>query len=104
MIAPSRRNFLKSATAAAAVLSIQRENVWSQSTPGEVQVWSTFRDRRYAAAEPLSWKPVKAVEADAIVIDPSTTKQEILGFGGALTDATCYVISQMKEDERKAIN
>jgi glucosylceramidase len=68
-----------------------------------VRVWSTFRDRRYAAAEPLSWKPVKAVEADAIVIDPSTTKQEILGFGGALTDATCYVISQLKEDERKAI-
>jgi glucosylceramidase len=64
-------------------------------------VWATFRDRRYESVQPLAWKPVTAVSADAIALDPSTTKQEILGFGGALTDATCYVISQMPESDRR---
>jgi glucosylceramidase len=68
-----------------------------------VRVWSTFRERRYAAAEALAWKPVKTIEADAIMIDPTAIRQEILGFGGALTDATCYVISQLKPDERQAV-
>jgi glucosylceramidase len=65
-----------------------------------VRVWATFRDRRYESVQPLAWKPVTAVAADAIALDPSATKQEILGFGGALTDATCYVISQMPESDR----
>jgi glucosylceramidase len=43
------------------------------------------------------------VLADAIVLDPGTTKQEVLGFGGALTDATCFVLSQMKAGEREAV-
>jgi O-glycosyl hydrolase len=35
------------------------------------------------------------VAAEAIVLDPKTTKQEVLGFGAAMTDSTCYVLSQM---------
>jgi glucosylceramidase len=65
-----------------------------------VKVWATFRDRRYESVQPLAWKPVTSVAADAIALDPSNTKQEILGFGGALTDATCYVIGQMPESDR----
>ena len=57
MIASSRRTFLKSASAAAALISFQRESAWSQSTPGEVEVWSTYRDRRHSASAPLNGSP-----------------------------------------------
>src|SRR5271166_1894906 len=106
MAGGSRRGFLKTASATAAALAVSgRIPAWAgaQGPSGMVRVWATFRDRRYAQAEPLSWKPLTAVAADAIPLDPDTTKQEILGFGGALTDATCYVLSQLTENERQAV-
>ena len=102
----SRRGFLKAASATAAALAVSRRiPAWAGAagTPGPVRVWATFRERRHAQAEPLEWKPATAVAADAIVLDPAAARQEILGFGGALTDATCYVLSQMPEDERRAV-
>ena len=90
----SRRSFLKVASSTAAAIAItNRYPAWAgqQGSPGLVRVWSTFRDRRHAAGEAIAWKPVSDVAPDAIVLDPASTKQEILGFGGALTDATCCV-------------
>ena len=75
----------------------------SRRHQGPVQVWSTFRDRRHAAGESLAWKPVVQVAPDAIALDPSATRQEILGFGAALTDASCYLLSQLRDDERAAL-
>jgi len=75
----------------------------SGAEPGPVRVWQTFRDRRYAEAEPLRWKPATEFAADAIVLDPATAKQSILGFGGAMTDATCFVLSRMKAEARAAL-
>ncbi|HWG20498.1 MAG TPA: glycoside hydrolase family 30 beta sandwich domain-containing protein [Terracidiphilus sp.] len=103
MVARSRRNFLKSATAAAAVLTIAPPRTWAQPSASSVRVWSTFRDRRHAAAEPLMWKPAGQIAASAIVLDPSATRQQILGFGAAMTDAACYVLSQMSQSERDAV-
>lgn len=99
----SRRRFLKAASVTAAALAVSRRfPAWASesATQGPVRVWATFRDRRYAQAEPLAWKPATEVAADAIVVDPGTAKQQVLGFGGAMTDATCYVLSQLTESER----
>ncbi len=49
-------------------------------TPGPVEVWATFRDRRHQKGAPLAWKPVSAVAADAIVLNPAEARQEMLGF------------------------
>lgn len=102
----SRRGFLKAASVAAAALAVSRRiPAWASeaATRGPVRVWATFRDRRYAQAEPLAWKPATEVAADAIVVDPGTAKQQVLGFGGAMTDATCYVLSQLTETERHSV-
>jgi glucosylceramidase len=99
----SRRNFLKSASATTAALAASsRVPAWATSS-SSVQVWSTFRDRRHAAAEPLAWKRASEIAADAIILDPASTKQEILGFGAALTDASCYVLSQLTDAEREPV-
>src|ERR1700722_5055178 len=99
----SRRDFLKTASATAAAMAVTNNvAAWgaqgSQAPPvSPVKVWSTYRDKRHAAGEPLQWKQASQIAADAIALNPEATKQEILGFGGALTDATCYMISQLKE-------
>jgi glucosylceramidase len=101
-----RRGFLKAASATAAALAVSgRIPAWAAeaATSSPVKVWATFRDRRYARAEPLAWKPVTQVAADAITLDPAATRQEILGFGGALTDSSCYVLSQLTAAERQAV-
>ncbi len=98
----SRRGFLKAASATAAVLAAGKgHSAWAAGKAA--QVWATSGSKRYAKQDALGWKPVSDVRADAIVLNPTAPRQEILGFGGALTDATCYVLSQLKADERAAV-
>jgi glucosylceramidase len=96
----SRRGFLKTATGTAAALTFaNRIPDWAQGA-GPVKVWSTYRDRRHVQGESIAWKPAGQVAAEAIALDPKAAKQEVLGFGAALTDSTCYVLNQMSETER----
>ncbi len=102
----SRRKFLKAASATVAALAVSRRipaGAAVAGPTGPVKVWATFRDRRHAQGEPLAWKSVTAVAADAIALDPGATRQQILGFGGALTDATCYVLSQIPDAQREEV-
>src|ERR1700758_3183922 len=106
MASGSRRGFLKAASFTVAGLAAShRIPAWAESigATGPVQVWSTFRDRRYAWSEPLAWKRFTAVASDAIVLDPTSTQQEMLGFGAAFTDAACYMLNQLHRDERAAL-
>jgi glucosylceramidase len=68
-----------------------------------VKVWSTFREQRHAASKPLTWKPATEIGANAITLDPAAAKQEMLGFGAAMTEASCYVLSQLSDAERQPI-
>lgn len=79
-----------------------RMPAWAQSAAasGPVKVWSTYRDRRHAEGEALDWKPAGEIAAEAVVLNVGATKQEVLGFGAAMTDAACWVLSQMSEQER----
>ncbi len=106
MASGSRREFLKTASVTMAGLAVSnrfpaRADV-ARAT-GSVQVWSTFRDRRHAASEPIAWKPATAIVPDAIMLDPTTTQQEMLGFGAAFTDAACYLLNQLHSDERASL-
>jgi glucosylceramidase len=106
MPSASRRDFLKTASiAAAGTVASSRVRAWAagMQSHGPVQVWGTFRDRRHAALPSLSWKPATAITPDAIILDSSTTQQEMLGFGAAFTDASCYLINQLQPDKRAAL-
>jgi len=100
MAKSSRRGFLNAATGTAAAMTLSRTIPGLADASGQVKVWSTYRDRRHAPGEPLAWKPAGQVAAEAIALDPAAPKQEVLGFGAAMTDATCYVLSQMSAAER----
>jgi glucosylceramidase len=99
----SRREFLRSAAAGGAALAVAGPAAWAQAAPGTAQVWTTYADRRHASFDSIAWQPLRLQAADAIVLDPSTIKQEVLGFGGAFTDAACYVINQMPDAQRGSL-
>jgi len=106
MASSSRRGFLKAASATAAALAVSEQiTAWAESPTGAspVQVWSTFRDRRHAPVAPLAWKAAEQIAPDAIVLNPSSSRQEILGFGAAFTDATCWVLSQIPPEQRSGL-
>jgi glucosylceramidase len=94
---------LKTASATAAALAVSSKVPAWAAAAGKVDVWATFRDRRHAQGAPLEWKPTTQVAADAFALDPGAARQEILGFGAALTDASCYVLSRIADAERKAL-
>ena len=102
----SRRKFLKTATATAAALAISRRipALTASSAPsGTVKVWGTFRNQRHAEVGSLEWKQPRQVAADAIQLDTGATRQDILGFGAAITEASAYVLSRMSEAERAPV-
>ena len=107
----TRRNFLAMTTVSAASLPLVKafssETVESPQakSPGEpVSVHITAGNQRYAPSGSLAWQNAnRAPAADTIVLRGTRSKQPILGFGAALTDAACYVISQMPEAERERL-
>jgi len=57
---------------------------------------------RYSSAPSLSWRAAGAAE-NAVVLDPSTKFQEMLGFGAAFTDAACYMFNQLPAPARQTL-
>jgi glucosylceramidase len=103
MVVRSRRSFLKSASVTAAVLTRPASRLLADVVSTQVRVWSSFRDRRHATSAPLTWTSAEQISAEAIVLNPTATRQEILGFGAAMTDSSCYVLSQLSDSERQSV-
>ena len=69
-----------------------------------ISVWVTSGKDRFAAAPQLSWGPAPAASrAGQIRLDPSEKYQAILGFGGAFTDAACYMFNQLSPSAREQL-
>jgi glucosylceramidase len=98
----SRRNFVKSVSASTAVLAVA-PRTFAQARDSGIRVWSSYRDLRHKEGTALAWKPATEVRANAIVLNSADKRQSILGFGAALTDSSCYVLSQVSQTERAAI-
>ena len=100
----SRRGFLKTASATAAALAVSRHiPAWSAEAGGLVKVWGTFRDRRHAALDPVAWKATGDVSANAITLNTNDARQQMLGFGAAITEASAYVLSRLNDADRQKV-
>jgi glucosylceramidase len=104
----SRRDFLALlfcglGTALSPELLLTRP-AWSAPRPDTtaISMVVTGGDKRLATANPLSWASATS-SADRIVVDPGQKFQSILGFGGALTDATCSTINGLPADKQNAL-
>jgi glucosylceramidase len=102
----TRRDFVKAIGAGSLLLAADSRGGWCafrDETPQTTSIWLTEGNRRHVRGDSVSWRPLKTARADAIALDPSSAKQEVLGFGGALTDSTCYLLSRMSAERRRAL-
>src|SRR6185312_3693735 len=97
----SRRDFLgKAAFATASLFCATETPLWaaaSRSLSG-ARVWVTAPEKKFQEIERQLWRPASA-SAD-IRIDPTKRFQSIVGFGGAFTDSSCYLLGQMQPTHR----
>ena len=70
----------------------------------EISVWVTSGEQRFAAAPKATWRAAGPVPGtDQLRLDPGTKFQQILGFGGAFTDATCFTFNRLSPTTREKL-
>jgi glucosylceramidase len=94
----TRREFAGWTTAA---MALSQAVPSSAEAAGTITVRQTAGSKRYAEEPPLQWQPARESAAGVITLDPARTYQEMLGFGGALTDASAYMINRLAPDARE---
>ena len=76
----------------------------SSQPSGRIRTWVTSGEKRYAPGPGVVWSSGKgSTQAETIDLHPEHRSQEILGFGAAFTDASCYMFSQLTPDARQAL-
>jgi len=102
-----RRAFLKfSALAAASSAASNSLGALAAENPAaatQIKAWRTSGQQRFESISAPAWQPGAEVSPVSIRLDPNQRYQQVLGFGAALTDATCYLLEQVDATKRKAI-
>jgi glucosylceramidase len=100
-----RRAFLKfSALAAASSAAPGSMRALAAGNPAsQLKAWRTAGHQRFESIEAPAWQVGVTASPVSIRLDPSQRYQQVLGFGAALTDATCYLLEQVDAAKRKAI-
>jgi glucosylceramidase len=102
----SRRDFLKLSAGSAAALAASGALLKSASAAGpdgDLTIWVTDDTRRLQPAPSIAWKTASGASPDTVTLDPGKKYQDILGFGGAFTDATCYTFNRLDPGVREKV-
>lgn len=104
----SRRTFLKlAALAAPSATSFGSLSAWGMAPGSEsgrpVQAWQTSDKLRCQKINVPEWRTAPASGSGVVQLCPEELRQDLLGFGAALTDASCYLLSQMSSGARTAL-
>ena len=102
----TRRDFLR--IAAAGSLAVTNSSLlWGKPAANKLLAWCTSKDRKFEEIKVPEWRaaPTESSTAvqPAIQIDASRQFQDILGFGAAFTDSSCFLFSQMAAKLRQAL-
>jgi glucosylceramidase len=102
----TRREFLKMSVCGVAAASSSELagalRVSASTQAGEISVYVTGGERRYQREPSLVWKAGNPSE-QVIRLDPGKKYQEMLGFGAAFTDASCYTFSRLEPSSREKL-
>lgn len=101
----NRRSFLKFAAMTAASTAYDPFHAWPLVASAErpVKAWRTTGQQRWQPIDAPTWQSSVPTSPMNIRLDPGQRYQEVLGFGAALTDASCYLLEQLEASKRKAI-
>lgn len=105
MSTTSRRRFLQASTAAAAAAYVGALTAWADEIrpAGQIRAWRTAGPERFAAFQIPDWRPSAGGAQGAVEIDASRQFQSVLGFGGAFTGASCYLLNRMEPAARRQL-
>jgi len=71
---------------------------------GEIMRWVTNEKLRFARVDPIRWQPKSGAPPDNnVVLNEEKTFQDILGFGAAFTEASCFTFSRLTAPEREQL-
>ncbi|QNI30927.1 glycosyl hydrolase [Alloacidobacterium dinghuense] len=103
----TRRTFLKLAAVAASSSASRPLTAWTvvdaPSGGTHVKAWRTSGAQRCVPIEAPAWQTGVPTSPMSIRLDPEQRYQQVLGFGAALTDASCYLLEQLDAEKRKAL-
>lgn len=107
----NRRTFFKDAVAAGASAAaigaaptLAQSSDESQHPNRAVRAWRTSPSEKYQPLKsPPQWEAYSGASPVGIHLDPSVRYQDVLGFGGAFTDASCYLFNKMEPAARHAL-
>lgn len=108
----SRRDFLGiSALGVAATMLPETVRAAASVVPAEkfaprsdISVWVTSGDQRFASGPAIQWTAATpGSDQEQIILNPSRKFQEVLGFGGAFTDAACWTFNRLTQSERNGL-
>jgi len=105
----SRRDFLKVSVRGTAALAGAATfgGLARASAPGpvgDVSVWITDGTQRLRQAGSLGWRSAPAASAQVtVILDADKKFQEILGFGAAFTDASCFTFNRLDPAAREKL-
>src|ERR1700730_9363334 len=106
MSSKTRRDFLQLFGSALAAATLAKSSpLWSEAVaaPRPVKVWITSELQKFAPVDAPTWTAAASKDSESFHIDPMTWYHEVLGFGGAFTDASCYLFYQLNPEDRKAL-
>jgi len=97
-----RRDFLKISAAGAVAASLPNalHALSSDSPAGSITAVTTDATRKYVKLAPIAWSKAQSAGANTVTINPSQQYQEVVGFGGAFTDATCFTLNRLDTSVR----
>ena len=101
-MATTRRDFLRISAATVAASAIRNARPLLAAAPG-IRAWTTSKAKRFEAIKVGGWQSRTSGRLEAIAIDPSVQYQQILGFGAAMTDASCTLLRAMGDHERQGL-
>ena len=96
----TRRDFLKISAVGLAAASANAKQVDSTPQSRTGNVWTTDDKTKCSPAKPIQWTHAAAGAAVIVALKPDVRRQSILGFGGAFTDAACFMMNRLSVDSR----
>jgi glucosylceramidase len=97
-----RRDFVALGALSLTAMLLTRSGFAENSDPVGTRVWLTDPDHRHQEIPANPWKPEFANARPDLIVDDTRRYQPMLGFGGAFTDGSCYLLSRLSSPQRSS--
>ncbi|HEX4036517.1 MAG TPA: glycoside hydrolase family 30 beta sandwich domain-containing protein [Acidobacteriaceae bacterium] len=96
----NRRTFIE----LAALAACSNRRIWANVLEtGQIRAWQTTPRGFWQPLDALTWQTAQPASPSGVRLEPAQRFQSILGFGAALTGASCYLLQQLDPPKRRAL-